>query len=127
MGLIAIDEVHLVYDCQDFRQLYKRCEELHSLFPNIPLMALSATVIPQIEDALRSFTHDALVERSSVNRCNIYLAVQLCNFKRAEGLKQSISLDSRDFNNFADVVKHLIVGECSIIYTDFACHVGSIV
>ena len=90
-------------------------------------MALSATVIPQIEDALRSFMHDALVERSSVNRCNIYLAVQLCNYKRAEGSKQSISLDSRDFNNFADVVKDLIVGECSIIYTDFACHVGSIV
>ena len=127
LGLIAIDEAHLVYDWQDFRQLYKRCEELHSLFPNVPLMALSATVIPQIEDALRSFMHDPLVERSSVNRCNIYLAAQLCNFKRTEGSKQSISLESRDFNNFADVVKDLIVGECSIIYTDFACHVGPIV
>ena len=35
-------------------------------------------------------------------------------FKRAES-KQSVSLDSRDFNNFADLVKDLIVGECSII------------
>jgi len=67
--LIAIDEAHPVYDWQDFRQNYKRCEELHVLFPNIPLMALS-------EDALKSFMHDPLVERSSVNRSNIYLAVR---------------------------------------------------
>ena len=90
-------------------------------------MTLSATVIPQVEDALRSFMHDPLVERSSVNRCNVYLAAKVCNFKRAEGSKQSVSPDSRDFNNFADLVKDLIVGECSIIYTDFACHVGPIV
>ena len=127
LGLIVIDEAHLVYDWQDFRQSYKRCEELHTLLPNVPLMALSATVIPQVEDALRSFMHDLLVERSSVNRCNVYLAAKVCNFKRAEGSKQSVSLDSRDFNNFADLVKDLIVGECSIIYTDFACHVGPIV
>ena len=127
LGLIAIDEAHLVYDWQDFRQSYKRCEELHTLLPNVPLMALSATVIPQVGDALRSFMHDPLVERSSVNRCNVYLAAKVCNFKRAEGSKQSVSLDSRDFNNFADLVKDLIVEECSIIYTDFACHVGPIV
>ena len=110
LGLIAIDQAHLVYDWQDFRQSYKRCEELHTLLPNVPLMALSATVIPQVEDALRSFVHDLLVERSSVNRCNVYLAAKVCNFKRAEGSKQSVSLDSRDFNNFADLVKDLIVG-----------------
>ena len=127
LGLIAIDEAHLLYDWQDFRQSYKRCEGLHELFPNVPLMALSATVIPQVEDALRSFMHDPLVERSSINRCNVYLAAKVCNFKRADGSKQSVSLDSRDFNNFADFVEHLILGQCSIIYTDFACHVGPIV
>ena len=73
-------------------------------------MALSATVIPQIEDALRSFMHmhDPMVERSLVNHCNIHLAAKVCNFKRAES-KQSVSLDSRDFNNFADLVKDLIM------------------
>ena len=60
LGLIAIDEAHLVYDWQDFRQLYKKCEELHEMFPKVPLMALSATVTPQIEDALKSFMHDPL-------------------------------------------------------------------
>ena len=90
-------------------------------------MALSATVIPQVEVALKSFMHDPLVERRSVNRSNIYLAAKVCNFKRTDGSKKSISLDSRDFNNFADAVKELIEGHCSIIYTDFACHVGPIV
>jgi len=87
-------------------------------------MALSATVVPQFEDTLKSFKHDPLVERSSVNRSNIYLAAKVCNFKRSDGSKKSISLDSRDFNNFADVVKDLIEVHCSIVHTDFACHVG---
>jgi bloom syndrome protein len=43
MCLIAIDEAHLMYDWQDFRQLYKRCGEVHIHFPGVPVMALSAT------------------------------------------------------------------------------------
>ena len=90
-------------------------------------MALSATVVPQVEDALKSFMHDPLVARSSVNHSNVYLAAKVCNFKRTDGSKKSISLDSRDFNNFADLVTELIEEHCSIVYTDFACHVGPIV
>ena len=73
LGLVAIDEAHLVYDWQDFRQTYKRCKELHGLLPNIPIMALSATVTAQVEDALKSFLKDPVVLRSTVNRENIYL------------------------------------------------------
>jgi len=127
LGLVAIDEAHLIYDWQDFRQTYRKCEELHSLFPNVPLMALSATVVPQVEAKLKCLMQDPIVEKSSVNRSNIYLAARMCNFKRSDGSKQSVSLDSRDFNNFADLVTDLIKGECSIIYTDFACHVAPIV
>ena len=61
LGLVAIDEVHLVYDWQDFRHTYKRCEDLHELLPNVPIMALSATVTAQIEDALKSFLKDPVV------------------------------------------------------------------
>ena len=81
LGLVAIDEAHLVYDWQDFRQMYRRCEELHALLPNIPIMALSATVAVQVEDALKSLLRDPLVSRSSVNRDNIYLAAEPSNFK----------------------------------------------
>ena len=53
-------------------------------------MALSAAVIPQVEVALKSFIHDPLVERSSVNHSNIYLAAKVCNFKRTDWSKKSI-------------------------------------
>ena len=127
LGLIAIDEAHLIYDWQDFRQTYKRCEDLHTLLPDVPVMALSATVTPQVETALLCFLQDPLIVKSTVNRENIYLAAEPCNFKRKDGCKQSVSLDSRDFNNFAERVKDIISDQCSIIYTDFACHVAPIV
>jgi len=127
IGLVAIDEAHLVYDWQDFRSTYKRCEELHDLLPGVPIMALSATVTVEVENALKAFLKDPLISRSTVNRVNIYLAAESCNYKRKDGSKQSISLDARDFNSFADRVKQIIGSQCTIVYTDFACHVGPIV
>ena len=47
-----------------------------------------------------------------------------CNYRRSDGSKQSISLDSRD--SFADRVKDIISDQCTIVYTDFACHVAPI-
>jgi superfamily II DNA helicase RecQ len=75
LGLIAIDEAHLLYDWQDFRQTYRQCEEC-TLFPGIPLMALSTIVTPDIQIALETFLNNPVVERSTVNRDNIYLAVE---------------------------------------------------
>ena len=124
--LVAIDEAHLIYDWQDFRQSYKKCEEVHTLFPGVPVMALSATVTPQVHTTLTTILIDPVIETSSVYRSNVFLAAEPCNYKRAEGSKQSISLDSRDFNTFADRV-NIISDKCTIVYTDFACHVAPIV
>ena len=60
LGLVAIDEAHLVYDWQDFRQMYKKCSELHELLPNVPIMALSATVTVQVEEAMKSLLRDPI-------------------------------------------------------------------
>ena len=38
-----------------------------------------------------------------------------------------MALDSRDFNSFADHVKLIVFDKCTIVYTDFACHVAPIV
>ena len=125
--LVAIDEAHLIYDWQDFRESYKRCEDIHTIFPGVPVMALSATVTPQVQLALSAFLNNPVIERSSMNRNNIFLAAEPCNYRRSDGSKQSISLDSRDFNSFADRVKDIISDQCTIVYTDFACHVAPIV
>lgn len=60
-----------MFDWQDFRPSFNRCKDLHNLFPGIPLMALSATVTPQVQTALESFLNNPVVENSSVNRNNI--------------------------------------------------------
>ena len=109
-----------MYDWQNFRQSY-------TLFPSTPLMALSATVTPQVQSALERLLHHLVIERSSVNCDNIYLATEKCTFRRSDGSRQSISLDSRDFNSFADRIKEIVSDKCTTVYTDFACHVAPIV
>ena len=116
-----------MYEWKGFRQHYQRCVELHSLFPGIPIMALTATATPAIASKLQEFLNSPLIISSTINRSNIYLACHPCNFKKTDGPSRSFGLDHRDFNNFADRVSSLIGSECSIVYTDFANHVGPIV
>ena len=73
------------------------------------------------------FLNNPLIINGTINRPNIYLATHRCNFKKTGGLSRSFGLDHRDFNDFADQVTSLIGKECSIVYTDFANHVGPIV
>ena len=104
--LVAVNEAHLIYDGQDFRESYRQCEDVHTIFPGVPMMALSATVTPQVQTALTTFLNDPVIEKSSMNRDNIYLVAEPCNYRRSDGSKQSISLDSRDFNAFADRISY---------------------
>ena len=89
-------------------------------------MALTATATPAILNKLTKFLNSPVIVKSSVNRPNIYLAVHQCNFKKSAGPSKSFSLDHRDFNKFADQVASMVKNDCSIVYTDFATHVGPI-
>ena len=99
LGLIAIDEAHLIFDWQDFRQSYRRCEELHTLFPDTPLMAIPATVTPQIQVQLETFLLNPIVERSTIKLIEVtfFFAAVKCSFRRSDGSRQSIFLDPCDF------------------------------
>ena len=55
LSLIALDEAHVMYEWNSFWPLYIRCRELPLLFPDTPVMALSATVTPEIMSKLQSF------------------------------------------------------------------------
>lgn len=93
-------------------------------------MCLSATVTPKIESALTTtFLKNPVVEKDSINRKNITLEVMPCNFRRNGSSQQSVSLESRDFNDFADKIQEIMIDldKCAIVYTDFACHVPPIV
>ena len=127
LGLIAIDEAHLMYEWGGFREHYQKCMELKAILPGVPIMALTATATPMIAHNLKGFLRDPLVLNNTINRPNIYLAARQCNFKQSGGRSKSFGLDQRNFNEFADQVSSLIGKECSIVYTDFANHVGPIV
>ena len=79
--LIAIDEAHLIYEWHSFRPMYTKCQDLPSLFPSIPIMALSATVTSEIMAKLGRFLRNPTVEKGSVYRQNIFLETIQCSFK----------------------------------------------
>ena len=114
LGLIAIDEAHLIYEWDGFREHYQHCETLPRLFDGIPVMALTATATPEVLGKLSTFLDNPVLVHSSVNRPNIYLAVHQCNFKKS-GTSKSFSLDHRDFDEFADQVASMVKNDCSII------------
>lgn len=74
ISLIAIDEAHCISEWgHDFRPDYANLKELKTLFPNIPLIALTATATPKVQaDILKQlnlknpFTFQASFDRSNL-------------------------------------------------------------
>lgn len=57
-----------------YRKSFDRIRRLPKLFPNVPLMALTATATPAVKKMLRDLLgRDCAIVQSSVNRPNIYL------------------------------------------------------
>ena len=57
-GLIAIDEAHCVSEWgHDFRPEYANLSKLRAIFPDVPLMALTATATPDTKSQIVSYLH----------------------------------------------------------------------
>ena len=98
LSLIALDEAHLMYEWNSFRPLYIRCQDLPSLFPDTPVMALSATVTPQIMSKLQSFLRNPVIEKGSVYRSNLFLEAIQCTFKQGKDSQGIIIVPDRFYN-----------------------------
>ncbi len=80
IDLFAIDEAHCISEWgHDFRPEYRQLTYLKDRFPKIPIIALTATATPVVQqDILKQLKIDrARVFKSSFNRENLFYRVQL--------------------------------------------------
>ncbi len=76
---IAIDEAHCISAWgHNFRPLYRKLGDLRHLFPEIPLVALTATAAPRVRaDIIRLLNlHSPLVQVASARRNNLKYCMQ---------------------------------------------------
>ena len=82
--LFAIDEAHCISQWgYDFRPSYRKLNILKELFPNIPLLAMTASAIPTVQaDIMKqlSFTSNHII-RDSFLRPNLKYSIQKCPVK----------------------------------------------
>ncbi|KAJ4951459.1 hypothetical protein NE237_028291 [Protea cynaroides] len=79
LNLIAIDEAHCISTWgHDFRPSYRKLASLRNHFPDVPILALTATAVLKVQkDVMETLClQDPLVLRSSFNRPNIFYEVR---------------------------------------------------
>jgi ATP-dependent DNA helicase RecQ len=101
INLLAVDEAHCISQWgHDFRPDYLKIAGLRPLFPDVPILALTASATPKVlEDIeLQLQLHDAAIFRQSIERNNIFYSVQYSE------------------NKNKDLEEQLPTGACSIVY-----------
>ncbi|XP_066322765.1 ATP-dependent DNA helicase Q-like 3 [Miscanthus floridulus] len=79
LGLVAIDEAHCISIWgHDFRPSYRKLSSLRKQFPDIPLLALTATAVLKVQkDVISSLClQNPVILRASFNRPNIFYEVR---------------------------------------------------
>ena len=79
LALIAIDEAHCISEWgHDFRESYRQLNKLKSEFPDVPLMALTATATPRVLTDIQTQLSipTAPVFKGSFNRENLLYSIR---------------------------------------------------
>lgn len=79
ISLIAIDEAHCISEWgHEFRPAYRQLKVLKDLFPKVPLMALTATAVPEVQADIIALLKlkDPAVYKASFNRKNLVYHVR---------------------------------------------------
>jgi ATP-dependent DNA helicase RecQ len=79
ISLIAIDEAHCISEWgHEFRPAYRQLKVLKDLFPRVPLMALTATAVPEVQADIIALLKlkDPAIYKASFNRKNLVYHVR---------------------------------------------------
>lgn len=90
--LIALDEAHLFHYWQEFRAAYKNLEILKDVFPSIPLLCLTATAPPPVENSISQLLRNPIVTKGSIDRPNVTLACEEMPCMGKKNLSYFVSL-----------------------------------
>ena len=113
----AIDEARLFTQWSEFRTAFSDLRNIKSHFPSIPIMCLTATATPAVEEDIKLLIRNPVVQKKSMNRPNVTLNV--------EELKDDKSLNHAE--QFAKRAAEICGSSSSIVYTDFIADIGPIV
>lgn len=78
LSLIAVDEAHCISEWgHDFRPEYRKLNFLKENFPEVPLIALTSTAVPQVQDDIVRLLcmKNSKVYRASLNRENLFYKI----------------------------------------------------
>ena len=90
VNLVAIDEAHCISQWgNDFRPAYRNCGILKELFPDTPLVALTATATPEVAADIRENLHitKATVFSNAFKRDNLRYWIRQCHDKHYEAAR----------------------------------------
>jgi ATP-dependent DNA helicase RecQ len=73
LGLVVVDEAHLVEEWASFRP-YPNVKKLSELMPRVPILALTATAVPETRESIIKMLRHPTILQSSMNRANVFLA-----------------------------------------------------
>lgn len=79
IALFAVDEAHCISEWgHDFRPEYRKLSALRKMFPQVPIIALTATAIPDVQkDIIQALgLSSARIYRASFNRPNLFYYVR---------------------------------------------------
>ena len=125
LSRLAVDEVHCCSQWgHDFRPDYKFLGAMRSIFPDTPILGLTATstaaVTKDVKDILR--IPSAMVFTTGFNRPNLHYSVRLKPENAEENIKFLVSLVQGKFKDKTGIIYSTTVKEVDTLYKDLKSH-----